>query len=71
MKHLIKTTNEEFNSAKEFAKVLLANYKTEKVFIKNVDTNEVFEVVYCIEDYLGESICTYETIHIPNDEFTF
>lgn len=71
MKHLIKTTNEEFNSAKEFAKVLLDDDKTEKVFIKNVDTNEVFEVVYCIEDFPGELMHTYETIRIPNDKFTF
>lgn len=44
MKHLIKTNNEQFEDALELANVLLKFKEIEEVRVKNVDTNEEFEV---------------------------
>lgn len=52
MKHLIKTNNEQFNDALNFAEILLSHKQTEEVRVKNVDTNEEFEAfIDYDEDY--------------------
>lgn len=54
MKHLIKTNNEQFNDALNLAEILFSHKQNEEVRIKNVDTNEEFEIFIDYDEDFNE-----------------